>query len=462
MRQYFLYMDGETAFHDLAATVSPSLFQGELNPVSASLVAESAFNFEPELRQLDGRFSVLNLHNGPTGVFKDFGIAFLAAVMEEMLKNSGSAMVISASRGDTGVSNAHAFYRRRGITSVILYPSGPIRGLNPAMFVPNGGNIIPIQVKGTLDDCQRLITAAIYDRSFAERYGVTSANAINVGRLLPQAFYYLYGFIQIKKQLCGDLLFSVPSGNFGNLIAGLYAWKFGMPVNGFIAAMNANNAFKGFAEKNQQPRRGRTGHAGSGGNGFHAEANVPGPGLPREPAGGFLVSELPANKKTAAGGFLRLSGPGSPAEGGFNVRKLIATNSPALDVSCPSNYERLLAFYEEAPAVMRHMVHPVSVNDAETLAAMNRAWKQYGQLLDSHSAVAFAAAERMAADRNFNGHIVVLATGHPAIQADLVAENTGQMPEIPEKIALLRKEAEPLAIIPAQLDALQAAIASCF
>ncbi|MDR1374020.1 MAG: pyridoxal-phosphate dependent enzyme [Treponema sp.] len=416
MRQFFFYMDGETSFHQLAATVTPSLFQGELNPFSASLVAESAFNFEPELRQLDERFSVLNLYNGPTGVFKDFGIAFLAAVMEEMLKNNGPAMVISASRGDTGVSNAHAFHRRQGITSVILYPSGPIRGLNPDMFVPNGGNIIPIQVKGTFDDCQRLITAAIYDRSFADRYGVTSANAINVGRLLPQAFYYLYGFIQIKKQLCGDLIFSVPSGNFGNLIAGLYAWKFGMPVNGFIAAMNANNAFRGFAEENE---------------------------------------------KSAAGG-LRSRGPGSFSEEGLNSRKLITTNSPALDVSCPSNYERLLAFYEEAPAVMRYMVHPVSVNDAETLTAMNQAWKRYGQLLDSHSAVAFAAAERMAADKNFNGHIVVLATGHPAIQADLVAGNTGQMPEIPEKISLLRKETEPLAIIPDQLDALQAAIASCF
>jgi threonine synthase len=414
MRQFFLYMNEETAFHDLAATVTPLLFQGELNPFSASLVAESAFDFEPELRRLDERFSVLNLYNGPTGVFKDFGIAFLAAVMEAMLKNNGPAMVISASRGDTGVSNAHAFYRRQGITSVILYPSGPIRGLDSGMFVPNGGNIIPIQVKGTFDDCQRLITAAIYDRSFAERYCVTSANAINVGRLLPQAFYYLYGFIQIKKQLYGDLIFSVPSGNFGNLIAGLYAWKFGMPVNGFIAAMNANNAFRGFSGTGEK-----------------------------------------------AGDFLRLSEPDSPGEG-FNLKRPITTNSPALDISYPSNYERLLAFYGEAPAVMRHMVYPVSVDDAETLAAMNRAWKQYGQFLDSHSAVAFAAAERMAADRNFNGHIVVLATGHPAIQADLVSGNTGAMPEIPEKIALLRKEAEPLAIIPAQLDSLQAAIASCF
>jgi threonine synthase len=397
MRQFFLYMDDGTAYPELVSTVTPSLLQGELNPFSASLVAESAFDFEPELRQLDENFSVLNLCNGPTGVFKDFGIAFLAAVMEELLKNSGPAMVLSASRGYTGVSNARAFYKRQGIISVILYPSGELWGLDPQMFVPNGGNIIPIQVKGTFDDCQRLIVEAINDRSFADRYGLTSANAINVGRLLPQAFYYLYGFIRIKKQLHADLMFSVPSGNLGNLIAGLYAWKFGMPVNGFIAAMNANNSFRDFS-------------------------------MGRD----------------------------------FKSRNLIKTCSPALDVSYPLNYERLFSFYEEAPAVMRNMVYPVAIDDTATLNAMEEAWKQYGILLDTHSAVAFAAARRLSSSRDFNGHIIVLATGHPAIQADLVRQTTGRKPEIPERIALLRKQTDPLAAIPAQLDALQAAIASCF
>jgi threonine synthase len=404
MRQFFLYMDSETSYPELVSTVAPVLLQGELNPFSASRVAESAFDFEPELRQLDERYSLLTLYNGPTGIFKDFGIAFLAAVMEELLKNNGRAMIISATRGDTGVSMSSAFRNRQGITSVILYPSGPIRGLDPATFVPNGGNIIPIQIRGTFDDCQRLITEAINDRPFAERYGITSANAVNVGRLLPQAFYYLYAFVKIKKYLNGDLIFSVPSGNFGNLIAGLYAWKFGMPVNGFIAAMNANNAF-----------------------------------------GDFIT--------------------GKP----FEPRLPVSTVSPALDVGKPSNYERLASFYEEAPAVMRNMVFPAAVDDAATMAALEQFWKRYGVILDPHAAVAYAAAEGFSASSDSSdssGHVVILATGHPAKEAETVAKALGQTAgqgiEVPQRLSVLRAKTDPLALIDPQLDALEGAIASCF
>jgi threonine synthase len=307
-------------------------------------------------------------------------------------------MVLSAARGDAGISIANAFNNREGVTSVLLYPSGQIRGLDPASFMPNGGNIIPIQVKGTFDDCQRLIAAAINDLPFAERYGVTSANAINPGRLLPQTFYYLYAFIKIKKYLHGDLMFSVPSGNFGNLIAGLYAWKFGMPVNGFIAAMNANNAF-----------------------------------------GDFIQGEK------------------------FVPHPPISTNSPSLDVSIPSNYERLQSFYEEAPAVMRNMVYPASVDDEITLKTMEQAWKKYGILLNPNSAVAFAAAEQLRASRDFDGHIhtVVLATAHPAREAALLTPATGQSVEIPPRLAILQKPVDPIALIDPQLDALEGAIASC-
>ncbi|MDR0623128.1 MAG: threonine synthase, partial [Treponema sp.] len=151
IRQFFLYMDSGTTYPELVAAVAPALLQGELNPFSASRVAESAFQFEPELIRLDDRFSILNLYNGPTGTFKDFGIAFLAAVMEELLKNSGQAMILSAARGDSGVSVARAFSGRKGIYSVMVYPSGPVWGLDPSAFAPQGGNIIPIQIRGTFD-----------------------------------------------------------------------------------------------------------------------------------------------------------------------------------------------------------------------------------------------------------------------------------------------------------------------
>jgi threonine synthase len=397
MRQFFLHMDSETSYPELVATAAPALLQGELNPFSAARVAESAFNFEPELKRVDDTLSILSLYNGPTGVFKDFGIAFLAAVMEELLKNNRRVMILSSAREDTGVSIARAFYKRQGITSVILYPSGPVRGLDPESFVTNGGNILPIQIRGTFDDCQRLVTEALHDKPFADRYGLTSANAINAGRLLPQAFYFFYAFIKIKKYLNGELIFSVPSGNFGNIIAGLYAWKMGMPVNGFIAAMNANNAF-----------------------------------------GDYIRGDV------------------------FKAGKLIQTNSPALDVSVPSNYERLASFYEEAPAVMKNMVHPDSVNNEETLKAIEEAWTKYHILLDPHSAVAFAAAQRLRLSRDTeNSHVVVLATGHPAKQAELVKEVTSQFVNIPDEMKNLWKKTDPVADISPQLAALEGAIASC-
>ena len=397
LRQFFLYMDEGTSYPELVATVAPALLQGELNPFSAARVAESSFDFEPELRQLDDSFSLLNLYNGPTGTFKDFGAAFHAAVLEELLKNNNGAIILSAVRGDSGACLSQAFFGRKGLVSVMLFPSGPIRGLDPAFFVPNGGNIIPIQIRGTLDDCQRLVRETINDRPFAERYRITSANAINPGRLMPQAFYYLYAFVKIKKYLSGDLYFSVPSGNFGNLISGLYAWKFGLPVNGFIAAMNANNPFGDFI-------RGR----------------------------------------------------------GFRPRPVIVTNSPALDVSVPSNYSRFSSFYDEAPAVMRNIVFPASIGDRDTVKAMEQVWKQYGVLLNPHSAVAFAAAEEfLKSDRSSSSHVVVLATGHPAREAALVENATGQTIPLPEKFELLKKEVDPIAVIDPHMDTLEGLLASC-
>ena len=398
LRQFFLYMDERTAYPELVATVAPVLLQGDLNPFSAARVAESAFDFEPELIQLDESFSILKLHNGPTGTFRDFGVAFLAAVLEELLKTNPQAMIISSAGGDSGTILDRAFRHRKGLTTVMLYPSGQIHGLDPDFYVPNGGNTIPIQVKGTIDDCQRLVRETINDRPFAERYRITSANTINPGRLLPQAFYFLYAFIRAKKRLSGDLFFSVPTGNFGNLISGLYAWKFGLSVNGFIAAMSASDTF---------------------------------------------------------GNFIR--------SGKFAMRPLIEAKSPAPDISIPSNYERLISFYEEAPAVIRNMIFPAAVDDTAAIKAMETAWKQYGMVLDSHGAAAFAAAmDFLKTDNCSNAHIIILDTDHPALQAGLVEAYTGQKIALPEKLAMLKNKAEPIALIDPQIEALEGAIASCF
>jgi threonine synthase len=183
----------------------------------------------------------------------------------------------------------------------------------------------------------------------------------------------------------------VPCGNFSNLIAGLYAWKFGMPVSGFIAAMNENSAFDSFI-------RGRK----------------------------------------------------------YTPRPLVSTISPGLDVSVPANYEQLESFYEEAPAVMRNMVFPVSIDEKTTLKTMELVWKRYGLLIDPHTAVAFAAARQ-----HEDAHTVVLATQHPAVLSDIVVRATGQPIDLPGRLGILMKQVDPVALIDPDIEALEGAITSC-
>jgi threonine synthase len=401
LRRFFLYMDHDTNYKEMAAVLAANLLQGELNPYSASWVAESAFSFEPELKQLDERFSILHLGGGPTGVFKDFGIAFLAAVMEEFLKNASPVMVISAAQGDIGTSIASAFYKRKNMIAVILYPQGQVRGIDTEALLKNGGNIIPIQVNGSLDDCNRLIASLIRDREFSDRYRITCANAINPGRLLSQAFYYIYAFVKLKQSLQGGLIFSVPCGNFGNLIGGLYAWKFGLPVKAFIAAQNINNPMADIAA------------------GIRGTARSP-----------------------------------------------TTTISPALDVTYPSNWERLASFYKETPketpAVMKNMVIQRVIDEKTTMRTIEDVWKQYGIMIDPHGAVAFAAARDVASQKGFYDHIVVLATGHAAKYPELVAKVTGEPVSVPDRLQLLRQTSAPCAVIENDLDALETAIAASY
>jgi threonine synthase len=398
MRSCFLNASPEIGYQELAAEVAANLFQGDLDGGAAARIAESAFNFEIKLTKRDETFSVLNLYHGTTGVFKDIGASYIAPLLETLTKDREPLLVITAAWGDNGVSIAKAFNGRKNIIPVILYPEGPIRGLDPATFVQNGkGSIIPIQIKCSLNDCYSLRDEVLRDKIFADRYRITSANAINPGRLLPQSFYYLYAFIKLKKTLGGDLIFSVPSGNFGNLIAGLYAWKFGMPVNGFIAAMNINNAL---------------------GDLFTGKKN----------------RSVPPKK----------------------------TITPALDISFPSNHERLISFYEESPSVIRNMVFPQIINDTQTIEAMKYAWEKYNIVLDPHSALAFAAARNHAASPDFSGHIVVLATGHPGRHSALISGLLNTKIEVPQRIAKLQNLVEPLAVIPPEVDALENAIISCF
>ena len=234
--------DDSTPFVDLAAEMCAALLSPELPVEQARQLARRAFTFAPLLRRLDEHVLLLELFHGPTCAFKDFGAQFLAAAMEDFLGGEESRIqVLVATSGDTGSAVAHAFHGRAGIDVVILYPSGRVSELQEKQLTTLGGNVHALEVDGSFDDCQRLVKEAFKDAAMNSRLRLTSANSINVGRLLPQTLYYACAATR-RKELGGEApTVCVPSGNFGNLTAGVYAWRWGLPVRGFIAATNAND-----------------------------------------------------------------------------------------------------------------------------------------------------------------------------------------------------------------------------
>jgi threonine synthase len=242
LQTHFKALDKNTSFHEIATLVTAYLLKGELDAAAVHRIVRNAFPFEPKLVRVDDQLSILELFHGPSCAFKDFGASFLAASMEEFLQHRDRrAVILTATSGDTGSAVATAFYNKKNVDVVILYPSGRVSPLQEKQLTTLGGNITALEVDGSFDDCQRLVKAAFVDPELSKAYPMTSANSISLGRLIPQSFYYIWAFAQLKETLKEEFFFCVPSGNFGNLTAGLWAWKWGLPVTGFVAATNAND-----------------------------------------------------------------------------------------------------------------------------------------------------------------------------------------------------------------------------
>lgn len=207
-------------------------------------IVTRAFNFPAQVQPIDENNSVLELFHGPTLAFKDFGGRFMAQCLQSFTQgNNDKITILTATSGDTGAAVAHAFYGLENIKVVILYPKGKISLLQEKMFTTLGGNISTIAVDGSFDDCQELVKRSFDDLSLAKAIGLNSANSINISRLLAQISYYFEAAAQIYRQRgkIDDLVISIPSGNFGNLTAGMLAKAMGLPIKRFIAATNAND-----------------------------------------------------------------------------------------------------------------------------------------------------------------------------------------------------------------------------
>ena len=200
---------------------------------------ETAFQFEAPVIQVTEKVSVLELFHGPTLAFKDFGARFMAQCLSRF--NDQKVTILTATSGDTGAAVAHAFYNLPNVRVVILYPKGKISLLQEKLFTTMGGNIETLAIEGSFDDCQGLVKTAFNEKQLIQSLGLNSANSINVSRLLAQVCYYFEAFSQLTADQQRNLVVSVPSGNFGNITAGLMAKVLGLPIKRMIAATNAND-----------------------------------------------------------------------------------------------------------------------------------------------------------------------------------------------------------------------------
>ena len=222
--------------------VSDDLTQQQLTEI-----VTDAFNFPAQIQPISEKRAILELFHGPTLAFKDFGARFMAKCLQAFSQGK-KITILTATSGDTGAAVAHAFHDIDNIDVVILYPKGKISLLQEKMFTTLGGNIKTVAIEGTFDDCQALVKQSFDDQELKETIGLNSANSINIARLIPQSFYYLYAYAQLKKINKKPLAICVPSGNFGNLTAGLIAKKMGLPIKKLIAATNANDPFPIFLQ----------------------------------------------------------------------------------------------------------------------------------------------------------------------------------------------------------------------
>ena len=235
------------SLQEISFEVAKAFFGEDIDEKSLKEIVYDTLNFDIPLVKVTEDIYSLELFHGPTAAFKDVGGRFMARLLGYFIRKNNKGRdvnVLVATSGDTGSAVANGFLGVEGIKVFVLYPKGKVSEIQEKQFTTLGQNITAIEVEGTFDDCQRLVKEAFMDKDLNEKMFLTSANSINVARFLPQSFYYFYAYAQYKKAgLTGEPVVCVPSGNFGNITAGLFGKKMGLPIKRFIAANNRNDIF---------------------------------------------------------------------------------------------------------------------------------------------------------------------------------------------------------------------------
>jgi len=233
------------SIQDIAFIIAKQYMINDLSSSDIEDVINNSIKFSAPLVRLEENKHILELFHGPTLAFKDFGASFMARTIEKFVQDNDRELnILVATSGDTGSAVANGFYDVEGINVIILYPSNKISNIQEQQIATLDKNIYSLEVDGTFDDCQKMVKTAFLDEFINSKILLSSANSINIARLIPQSFYYFYGYAQLKNK--DSVVFSVPSGNFGNLTAGILSKFMGLPVNKFIASTNSNDTVPSF------------------------------------------------------------------------------------------------------------------------------------------------------------------------------------------------------------------------
>ena len=399
-----LNKDPSPSFRDIAFNMAKPYVEGEIPDDVLAEIIQDAYPFSPKVVPLDSISYALELFHGPTCAFKDFGARFMARTMSYFNRNESTPLhILVATSGDTGSAVGSAFHNVPGLDVTILYPEGKISPLQEKQLSTFTGNVRALKVKGTFDDCQRLVKTAFTDASLREKLRLSSANSINISRLLPQSFYYMYAALLVRNRAAMDnkihdpsIIMVVPSGNFGNLTSGLIAREMGAPIAGFVAATNTNRTI-----------------------------------------------------------------PDWIATGEYNARPSVETFANAMDVGAPSNYERIKAMYTLDQ--VREQFASYWLNNDGILDTIRSCNTKTGYIMDPHGAIGWQAWDdiRSGAMKNLMDGVkndfekpgltpnipswgqdvvdkkavgVLLETASPAKFGEIVTDAIGKEPPIPARL----------------------------
>ncbi|MDI9356356.1 MAG: threonine synthase [Chitinophagaceae bacterium] len=370
------------SIYDIFLYLAQSLIGDEIPPQKLAHIVRTAFSFEIPIVSLEENIFCMELFHGPTYSFKDFGGRFMAGCMEYFLeKEEKEVTILVATSGDTGSAIANAFYQVKGVRVVILYPKNKVTPIQEKQFTTLGKNITAIEIDGNFDDCQRMVKEAFADKEL-EKKNLTSANSINIGRILPQSFYYWYAYISLKKNISsGDkCIFAVPCGNLGNLFGGLVAKKMGLPIDMFYAASNANDIFPKYLET-----------------------------------------------------------------GVFQPKSSVSTIANAMDVGNPNNFERILSLYNHSYSSIKKDIMGFAYTDEEIAAGIRYVYEKHNALLCPHSVTAYLSLKKQITTKTKGLFLATAhAAKFPEVIYSIIPDATLAIPQRMQEVLNLPKVFIPL------------------